>query len=295
MEALIDEFLNYLTVERGLAQNILEAYSRDLKKFRSFLEKEDIPSFDRVNHGHIDLFLYRQKKEKLSATSISRNLTALRIFYRYLTQQGHIRQNPVELVDSPKLWKTLPDVLSLDEVEKILSGPKGEDWHAQRDKACLELMYACGLRVSELIKLKLNEVDLEVGFIKCTGKGQKQRVVPLGRKAKQALKKYLSEARPQISKKGPAPEIFLTRLGSGMTRQNFWKMVRHYVKQAGITKHVSPHTLRHSFATHLLERGADLRIIQELLGHADIATTQIYTHVDQSRLKRIHQKYHPRG
>lgn len=300
MEELIEEFLNFLSAERGLAKNSIDSYRRDLRKFAAFLNKKGISSPKNINRDEIDLFLYALKKggsgqKALCANSISRNLAALRMFYRYLINQHYVKENPMDLVDSPKLWKRIPDVLSAEEVERILDSPKPKGWQGLRDKACLELMYACGLRVSEIINLELNDIDLEVGFLKCTGKGRKQRIVPLGSKAKEAVKKYLKDSRPKISKGNLAKKLFITRLGRGMSRQNFWKMIRFYVRTAGVTKHVSPHTLRHSFATHLLEGGADLRVVQELLGHADIATTQIYTHVDQSRLKKIHKQFHPRG
>ena len=232
MEPLIEEFLNFLSVERGLAQNSIVSYGRDLRKFTSFLKKTGITFLDLVSRDHIDLFLYQLKNQGLSASSICRNLAALRTFYRYLANQHHIKQNPLELVDSPKLWKKIPEVLNLGEIERILTAPKGKGWQSLRDKACLELMYACGLRVSEIINLKLNQVDLEVGFVKCTGKGQKERVIPLGSKAKQAIKEYLNNGRPQISKSSYTKVLFLTRLGRGMTRQSFWKMVKYYVRQA---------------------------------------------------------------
>lgn len=294
MKELIKEFLDYLSVERGLSKNTIESYGRDLEKYAAFLKSETINSLDNVKRQDIQDFLMRLKEKGLNASSIARNLVAIKIFHRYLLNQRYIKEDVTSVLETPKLWKTLPDVLDLNEVEAILARPNIRNKQGLRDKAMLELMYATGMRVSELVNLKLNDLNLDVGFVKCIGKGQKERIIPVGRKAKEALKKYLEKARPKFLKRGEANALFLTRLGRSMSRQSFWLMIKHYVRDARIKKKVTPHTLRHSFATHLLQRGADLRIIQELLGHASISTTQIYTHINKERLKQIHQKYHPR-
>jgi len=217
------------------------------------------------------------------------------IFFRFLQQEGLLTGNITEVMDSPKLWKRIPDSLSLDEVERLLIKPDARDKLGIRDRAILEVLYATGIRVSEAVNLNLNDLNRDVGFLKCTGKGQKERIVPVGKKAQVALTAYIEKVRPQLARsKSPNSGLFLTRLGRKMTRQMLWKIVKRYARLANIKKPITPHTLRHSFATHLLERGADLRVVQELLGHADITTTQIYTHVDKERLKAIHKKYHPR-
>ncbi len=294
MKELIKEFLDYLSVERGLSKNTIESYGRDLEKYAAFLKSETINSLDNVKRQDIQDFLMRLKEKGLNASSIARNLVAIKIFHRYLLNQRYIKEDVTSVLETPKLWKTLPDVLDLNEVEAILARPNIRNKQGLRDKAMLELMYATGMRVSELVNLKLNDLNLDVGFVKCIGKGQKERIIPVGRKAKEALRKYLEKARPKFLKRGETNALFLTRLGRSMSRQSFWLMIKHYVRDARIKKKVTPHTLRHSFATHLLQRGADLRIIQELLGHASISTTQIYTHINKERLKQIHQKYHPR-
>ncbi|KPK41562.1 MAG: recombinase XerD [Omnitrophica WOR_2 bacterium SM23_29] len=294
MRELVKEFLDYLSVERGLSENTIESYGRDLNKYISFLKSNAIEPLNNIKRQDIQNFLMYLKEKGLNASSIARNLVAIKIFHRFLVSQRYIKEDVTFVLEAPKLWKTLPEVLDLSEVEALLGKPNIRDRQGQRDKAALELMYATGMRVSELVNLKLNDLNLDVGFVKCLGKGHKERIIPVGRKAKEALKKYLEKARPKFIKRGEANALFLTRLGRRMTRQSFWLMIKHYVRNARIKKRVTPHTLRHSFATHLLQRGADLRIVQELLGHANISTTQIYTHINKERLKQIHQKYHPR-
>ncbi len=296
MKELIEQFLNYLVVERGLAQNTIISYRHDLFKFTEYLEGAGIKSARGVKKNDLNQYMAELKKRRLSSNSISRNLAAIKMFFRFLANEGHLKENPTSIIESPKMWKKLPDALSVAEVEKILGMTAGRDWIHLRDKACLELMYATGMRVSEITNLKLQDLNMDVGFIRCMGKGSKERIVPLGRAAKTAVDKYLKRVRAKLLKKGKTePGLFLTRLGGKMTRQNFWKMIKNYTRSAGIKKKISPHTLRHSFATHLLERGADLRVVQEMLGHANISTTQIYTHINKERLKSIHHKYHPRG
>lgn len=294
MVEFIKEFLDYLSVERGLSKNTIQSYGHDLNKYISYLKSKSIQSLDNVRRQDIQDFLMHLKEKGLNASSIARNLVAIKVFHRFLVNQRYIKEDITSVLETPKLWKTLPEVLDLNEVEAILERPNIRDKQGIRDKAALELMYATGMRVSELVGLKLNDLNLDVGFVKCIGKGQKERIIPIGRNAKDALKKYLEKARPKFLKRHEANALFLTRLGRPMSRQSFWLMIKHYVRDARIKKRVTPHTLRHSFATHLLQRGADLRIVQELLGHANISTTQIYTHINKERLKQIHQKFHPR-
>ena len=300
MEEFIKEFMDYLSVERGLSKNTLESYSRDLNKYTEYLKKRGISNLDRVKRPDIQDFMMELKEgkgkssQKLNSSSIARNLVAIKVFHRYLTSQRLLKEDVTSVIETPKLWKTLPDVLDEKEVVAILESPNTRLKQGLRDKAMLELMYATGMRVSELVNLKLTDLHLDMGFVRCLGKGQKERVIPVGSKAKEAIQKYLEKARPKFLKKDGSAALFLTRLGKPMSRQTFWMVIKHYVKDARIKKRVTPHTLRHSFATHLLQNGADLRIVQELLGHVNISTTQIYTHINKERLKQIHQKFHPR-
>lgn len=294
MEEFIKEFMDYLSVERGLSKNTLESYSRDLNKYAGYLKKKGINNLDGVKRPDIQDFMMGLKGNKLNASSIARNLVAIKVFHRYLTSQRLLKEDVTSVIETPKLWKTLPDVLDLREVEAILNSPNTRLKQGLRDKAAFELMYATGMRVSELVNLKLTDLHMEMGFVRCLGKGQKERIIPVGSKAKEALQKYIEKARPKFLKKAESSALFLTRLGKPMSRQTFWMIIKHYVKDARIKKRVTPHTLRHSFATHLLQNGADLRIVQELLGHTNISTTQIYTHINKERLKQIHQKFHPR-
>ena len=294
MKELIDEFLNFLSLERGLAKNTISSYRRDLKKYAAYLKTKNIDTIDRVKRSDVNSFLLGLKDKGLNSSSIARNLTAIKIFHKFLLSEGYSKEDIASVLDSPKLWKHLPDVLSIAEVNKIISQPNLKNSQGIRDRAALELMYATGMRVSELVNLNLNDLNLDVGFVKCMGKGQKERIVPLGQKAKEALERYLQKIRPVLAKGRSSNALFLTRLGKKMSRQTFWKIIKRYVRLARINKRITPHTFRHSFATHLLERGADLRVVQELLGHANISTTQIYTHVNKDRLKSVHHKFHPR-
>ena len=300
MEEFIKEFMDYLSIERGLSKNTLESYSRDLNKYAGYLKKRGINNLDRVKRPDIQDFMMELKEgkgktsQKLNSSSIARNLVAIKVFHRYLTSQRLLKEDVTSVIETPKLWKTLPDVLDEKEVEAILESPNTRLKQGLRDKAALELMYATGMRVSELVNLKLTDLHMDMGFVRCLGKGQKERIIPVGSKAKEAIQKYLEKARPKFLKKGESGALFLTRLGKQMSRQTFWMVIKRYVKDARIKKRVTPHTLRHSFATHLLQNGADLRIVQELLGHVNISTTQIYTHINKERLKQIHQKFHPR-
>ncbi len=294
MEEFIREFMDFISVERGLSRNTLESYGRDLSKYTQHLKKSGITDLNKVKRAQIQDFLMSLKDSKLNSSSIARNLVAIKVFHRYLTSQRILKEDVTSVIETPKLWKTLPDVLDEKEVEAILDSPNTRLKQGLRDKAMLELMYATGMRVSELVNLKSTDLHMDMGFVRCLGKGQKERIIPVGSKAKEALEKYLLKARPKFIKKGESASLFLTRLGKPMSRQSFWMVIKHYVKAAKIKKRVTPHTLRHSFATHLLQNGADLRIVQELLGHANISTTQIYTHINKERLKQIHQKFHPR-
>ncbi len=294
MEEFIREFMDFISVERGLSKNTLESYGRDLSKYAEYLKKGGITDLNKVKRPQIQDFLMSLKDSKLNASSIARNLVAIKVFHRYLTSQRILKEDVTSVIETPKLWKTLPDVLDEKEVEAILVSPNTRLKQGLRDKAMLELMYATGMRVSELVNLKLTDLHMDMGFVRCLGKGQKERIIPVGSKAKEALEKYVQKARPKFLKKGESASLFLTRLGKPMSRQTFWMVIKHCVRGARIKKRVTPHTLRHSFATHLLQNGADLRIVQELLGHANISTTQIYTHINKERLKQIHQKFHPR-
>ncbi len=294
METNIDQFLDYLSLERGLSKNTLAAYGRDLNKFARFLKRRRIASFKDVEKSDVTDFMFFQKDKGLSANSVARCLAAMKVFFRFLTREGFLKVDIASVIETPKLWKNLPEAVSFDEVDKLLGAPNLKDWIGVRDKACLELMYATGLRVSELVNLGVRDVNLDLGVLKCLGKGSKERIVPLGKTAKTAIRRYNDNVRPKLVKSCSETGLFLTRLGHRMSRQMLWKIIKRYTKKARIDKDITPHTLRHSFATHLLERGADLRVVQEMLGHANISTTQIYTHINKERLKSIHKKFHPR-
>ncbi len=295
MEELTEKFLSYLSVERGLAQNTLLSYGSDLKKYIAFLRKSHILTLGKTTKHEVMTYLLELKDKGLASTTVARSLVSLKVFYRFLAQEGYLATDPTMNLESPKVWAKLPETLSLKEVEELLEKPDLEDPLGLRDKAALELLYATGVRVSELINLKIMDVNLEVGYLRCLGKGKKERIIPLGSHAQEALKSYLDKGRERLVRKKDTKELFVNRFGNSLSRQGFWKMLKKYAKRVDFEKRITPHILRHSFATHLLERGADLRSIQEMLGHSDISTTQVYTHVDQERLKEIHRKYHPRG
>jgi len=295
VNVLVEQFLDYVALERGLSANTREAYGRDLSGFVAFLGKRRVDSFNAVSRRHVMDYLMSERERGLSVNSISRRLVAIKVLFRYLQQEGLLGRNVTEVMESPRLWRILPGVLSLREVERLLSAPAGGDRIAVRDRAMLELLYATGLRVSELAALTLEDIHFDEGYLRCYGKGRKVRVVPMGEKAQSELKTYLSDGRSRFANDKSDRSIFLTYRGTRFTRKGIWKLIRNYAARAGIGKPVSPHTLRHSFASHLLANGAPLRVIQEMLGHADIATTQVYTHVDQGRLQAIHAQYHPRA
>jgi len=295
MNHFLDQYLHYLIIEKGLVRATVEAYSQGLTRFFDFLKKKGIQEVQSVSKLDVRAFLFSLKKEGLSIKTVARNLVALRTFFRFLVQEGILRLNPVEEIESPKMTRTLPDVLTLKEVESLLEQPNPKTPLGMRDRAMLEMLYATGMRVSELTRLQTHQVNLEGGYVLLFGKGSKERVVPLGQEAIRWVNLYLKEVRGKLSKGKESPFLFINRMGRGMSRQMFWKNIKGYARKAGIQKRITPHLLRHSFATHLLERGADLRSVQMMLGHVDISTTQIYTHVTGERLKKVHQRYHPRG
>jgi len=286
-------FLDYLSVEKGLSANTLLSYSRDLRKFFLFLDMQKT-DWARADESVLTLFIHRQSQAGLQARSQARLISALRSFYRFLLLDGLVPRDPTADLTSPKTWLSLPKFLTVDEAARLVLQPDERDLHGLRDRAMLEVLYATGMRVSELVQLRPNDVNLDAGHVILRGKGGKERVVPLGRAAAALTRRYLEEARPQLQKK-PAEALFLTQLGQRFTRQGIWKMLRQYARKAGLEAKISPHILRHSFATHLLERGADLRSVQLMLGHSQITTTQIYTHVSRERLRQVYEKYHPRA
>jgi integrase/recombinase XerD len=295
MDALLDSFISYLAIEKGLSENTLESYGRDVRSFIRYIEEYGPGSVNDIKYGRILDYLSFIKDRGSNATSVVRSIVSLRQFFKYLLMEKIIDEDPAARIRTPKMKKAIPGVITLDEVERLLSAPDEGKPEGLRDSSMLEVLYATGIRVSELVGLKLNDVNFELGFVVVYGKGSKERVVPIGEKARSKLLEYLGTSRHALLKSREAKALFVTRLGKGMTRQGFWKIIKHHALKADISKKISPHTLRHSFATHLLERGADLRTIQIMLGHSDISTTQIYTHVESERLKEIHKKYHPRS
>ncbi|HWR38064.1 MAG TPA: site-specific tyrosine recombinase XerD [Patescibacteria group bacterium] len=295
METYEKEFLNYLVVERGLARNTLESYGRDLRQFRHFLAAQKSQFTQNSGRDAILSYLTHLKNQGKSASTLARNLAALKSFCHFLLRERYLERNPATNLESPKLDKRLPKVLSPEEVNALLLRPHPQNPAGLRDKTMLELLYATGLRVSELVNLTLSDVQPSIGYVKCYGKGSKERIVPLGSIALTCVEAYLSRGRPKLLKKTQTTALFLNAAGRGMTRQGFWQIIKKYAAEAGINKNITPHTLRHSFATHLLENGADLRSVQEMLGHANISTTQIYTHVTKTHLVEVYDKSHPRA
>ena len=292
-QLFFEEFLNYLSVEKGLAQNTLDAYRQDLARYDAFLKKEKVTDWNKVSRTHILKFLNAESKRGLESSSIARGLVSVKLFHRFLTKEHYVTADITSVLESPKLWKKLPHFLTPQEMDSLLKMPDTKKPGGIRDLALLECLYATGMRVSEITDITAGHVYLDNKFIKCRGKGNKERLVPLGSVAVSACQSYLNKVRSKL--KTRTDHFFLGRSGKGLTRQFVWQMIKKYARLAGITKEITPHTFRHSFATHLLERGADLRVVQELLGHADISTTQIYTHVSGNRLKSVHAKFHPRG
>jgi integrase/recombinase XerD len=294
MDTYIEAFFDYLSVERGLALNSIKSYKTDLNKYKKHLDKLGRNNPRKVKREDISEFIF-SLRSSLSIGTISRILSTIKSFYQFLLREKIISHDPSSLIESPKLEKKIPSFLTSQEVVMVLKAPNLKNNRGIRARAILEVMYATGLRVSELVDLKIQDVNLEVGFIKCKGKGSKERIVPLGNTANHFIKKYKQEARPSLLKEKQSIFLFLAQGGHKLSRQTVWKIIKAMVKKAKIRKKVSPHTLRHSFATHLIEGGADLRSVQEMLGHANITTTQIYTHVNQTRLKEIHSQFHPRS
>ncbi|MFP4452539.1 MAG: site-specific tyrosine recombinase XerD [Desulfosalsimonas sp.] len=295
ISAQIDQYLNYLTVEKGLSASTIESYGSDLARFQRFLSGNKIKQVKQVDTASVLKYLLRLREDGLGIRSRARHLVTLRGFFRFLVQEKHISSDPARLIDLPKSGLKLPDVLSVTEITRLLEAPETTRHKGLRDAAMLELLYAAGLRVSELVSLKLQDINLEAGFVRVFGKGSKERLVPVGEHARQKVEQYIKTARPALLKNRTSAYLFFGRAGRAMSRQGFWKIVKQYALASGCGKKITPHTFRHSFASHLLEGGADLRAVQMMLGHADISTTQIYTHVTRDHMKRMHEKYHPRG
>ena len=297
MRSGLEKFLTYLALERALSQNTIAAYRSDLENFTKWLEDNMINSFANIRRIFIHDYLYDLKESGLETATLARRLVAIKMFFRYMFQEKIITKDITSVMDSPKLWQLLPDFLSSAEVEALLNAyPRSlKDSLKFRNRTILEIMYACGLRVSETAALNLGSIKFDEETIRVKGKGRKERLVPVGKTALRLLDRYLSEVRPKLVKNQMEATLFLSRNGKKLNREWIWNIVKEAAKLAGINKNIHPHTLRHSFASHLLENGADLRVIQEMLGHADISTTQIYTHVNQKQLLDIHHRFHPRG
>lgn len=292
---LLERFHDFLAIERGSSPATSDAYARDLERFATFALTRGAGAPGNVTARQLREFVYHLKDLGLAPASIRRTVSAVRTYYRFLLGEGEVAEDPSERLETPKKWRTLPDVLTVDEAERLLASPTLDDPLVFRDRAMLELAYGAGLRVSEWITLGVRDVMLEDTLVRVFGKGAKERLVPIGRRAIGAVAVYLRELRPHLERGTGKGALFLNARGEPLSRMGAWKILRKYVVRAGITKHVTPHTLRHTFATHLLEGGADLRAVQEMLGHADITTTQIYTHVDREYLRSVHRQYHPRG
>ncbi|MGD7007909.1 site-specific tyrosine recombinase XerD [Metabacillus sp. 84] len=296
MNDQLKDFIHYMVVERALSQNTVVSYERDLKNYLLFLKGQDLDNVNKIARIHIIQFLKSLKESGKSSKTIARHVASLRAFHQFLLRERAADQDPSVHIESPQIERTLPKVLSLPEVEKLMDTPLMNSPYGYRDRAMLELLYATGIRVSEMTELNLADVHLEMGFIRCFGKGSKERIVPIGRTASSAIREYLEKGRVKLAgRKETSDALFLNHHGKRITRQGFWKNLKKIALEAGIQKELTPHTLRHSFATHLLENGADLRAVQEMLGHADISTTQIYTHVTKTRLKDVYQQFHPRA
>jgi len=294
MRTFINEFISYLSAECGASPNTAAAYRRDLADFSARLAEYGISAPNRIAASHVMKCIAAFKERGLAGTTIARRLVAIKMFCRFLVNENYITADPTASLSSPNLWQRIPNVLSTLEVDRLLSA----EWPGEigvRNRAILETFYATGARASELAGLKLADLSLDNGYLRCFGKGSKERVVPIGGRAIEAIKNYLSAARPALAREPDPPNVFLTQHGKPMRREDLWRIVADAARKAGIAKRIYPHLLRHSFATHLLEGGADLRAVQQMLGHADISTTQVYTHVDRSRLIAVHRKFHPRA
>jgi integrase/recombinase XerD len=296
MKESLQQYIHFLAVEKGLARNTLESYERDLTQYAEFLMKHGIHEISDIVKTNILQYLHLLKDKGRATSTINRNMAAIRSFHQFLYREKRVGQDPSLHIETPKLEKRLPKVLSMEDVDVLLQQPDLTTPSGLRDKTMLELLYATGTRVSELIGFKLLDVHLSMGFVRCIGKGSKERIIPLGQTAIRFANEYLQHGRPKLIKRNTtADALFLNHHGKPLTRQGFWKIIKKYAKAASIQKEITPHTLRHSFATHLLENGADLRSVQEMLGHVDISTTQIYTHVTKSKLKEVYSRTHPRA
>ncbi len=293
--ALLDDYLSHLTLDRGLSLKTVEAYSADVIRFISFSDRSRISGPEAVRPSDVVAWLEEERTSGISPRTMARRLSALRGFFRFLSQVQAVETDPLTTVDTPRIGRTLPGVLTTDMVESLLQRPDATKPVGLRDRALLELTYASGLRASEAVGLRLHDIDRRLFYLRITGKGNKERIVPIGETAMEWLERYLSQARPRLLGKVQSDLVFVGRKGRPLTRQRFWQILKGHAAAAGVRGPVSPHTLRHSFATHLLAGGADLRVVQMLLGHSDITTTQIYTHVDMERLREVHRKFHPRG
>ncbi|MCG0277638.1 MAG: site-specific tyrosine recombinase XerD [Thermanaeromonas sp.] len=294
MRELLDEFLYYLAIERGLAENTLASYHSDLEQFFDYLSKAGVTSLKESNRGLIIAYLMHLKKQGRSPATVSQHLAAIRSFYQFLLREGILSSDPTATLESPRQVKKLPKVLTVQEVELLLRQPQPQTPSGLRDKAMLELLYASGLRVSELVALNIDQINLKEEYVRCLGKGSRERVIPIGSIACFHLENYLRHGRGKLLKDKREKALFINQQGKRLTRQGCWKIIKAYARAAGLSN-ITPHTLRHSFATHLLENGADLRSVQELLGHADISTTQIYTHLTQRKIREIYNHTHPRS
>jgi integrase/recombinase XerD len=295
LNQLVDSYLNHLLVEKGLSQATIDAYARDLAGYVRFLRANRMTKLSETDTPAVLKYLLRLRDRGLGIRSRARHLVAIRGFYRFAVKENVLKTDPARLIELPKSGVKLPDVLSYPEIEALLSAPDESAPKGMRDLAMLELLYAAGLRVSELVGLKVIQVNLEAGFVRVFGKGSKERVVPIGAHAREKVQTYLTYGRPLLLKEKVSPHLFVARAAKPMTRQGFWKLIKGYGAKAGIRKPITPHSIRHSFASHLLEGGADLRAVQMMLGHVDISTTQIYTHVARDHMKKMHERYHPRG
>jgi integrase/recombinase XerD len=295
LDSAVDLFLDHTKIEKGLSPNTVQAYARDLCRFREFCARAKVEDAGAVTEQVVVDFLLDLSKRELAIRSQARNLVAIRGLCKFLRAERHVERDVTQQIELPRLPRHLPDVLTLDEVERLLAAPDLTTTRGLRDGAMIEVLYATGLRVSELVSLALADINLDAGYLSATGKGRKQRLVPFGERARDRLQRYLAESRPKLARGRVRPVLFLTGRGAAMTRQGFWKLLKRHALGADIRKSISPHKLRHSFATHLLERGADLRAVQAMLGHADISTTQIYTHLSRIHLREIYDKHHPRA
>lgn len=295
MDLLTQQYLDHLIVEKGLSENSLSSYSTDLAQFITFLEKKKIKDLDQVDTAVILAWMIELSKKSLSAKSRARHLITVRGLYKFLLQEKLVKSNPVKNVDIPKTGLSLPKIMTVSEVTRLLETPDISKPREMRNASMMELMYGAGLRVSELISLKLQDINFDANFVRVMGKGSKERVVPIGSHARTATRQWIDEGRPVVLKNMPSPWLYVARAGKPITRQGYWKIIKKYADLANISKNITPHTLRHSFATHLLEGGADLRSVQTMLGHTDISTTQIYTHISKEYLIKMHKQYHPRN